>query len=41
MVLRLFPAKLETAETMEGVALNMRVPYFYMTSNQLDHRSIR
>jgi len=41
MVLRLFPATLETAETMEGVALNMRTPYFYTTSNQLDHRSIR
>jgi hypothetical protein len=32
MAWRLFAAKLETAETMEGVALNMRAPYFYPTS---------
>jgi hypothetical protein len=32
MVWRLFATKLETAETMEGVALNMRAPYFYPTS---------
>jgi hypothetical protein len=34
MVWRLFATKLETAETMEGVALNMRAPYFYPTSTQ-------
>ncbi|MDA3834111.1 MAG: hypothetical protein PF495_12015 [Spirochaetales bacterium] len=33
-VLRLFATKLETAETMEDVALNMRAPYFYPTSTQ-------
>jgi hypothetical protein len=32
MVWLLFATKLETAETMEGVALNMRAPYFYPTS---------
>jgi hypothetical protein len=32
MVWRPFATKLETAETMEGVALNMRTPYFYPTS---------
>ena len=30
MVWRLFAMKLETAETMEGVALNKRAPYFYL-----------
>jgi hypothetical protein len=35
MVWRLFATKLETAETMEGVALNMRAPYFYPTSTQI------
>ena len=34
MVRCLFATKLETAETMEGVALNMRAPYFYPTSIQ-------
>jgi hypothetical protein len=29
MVWRLFATKLETAETMEVVALNMRAPHFY------------
>ena len=32
MVSRFFVTKLEMVETMEGVALNMRVPYFYPTS---------
>jgi len=32
MVWRLFVTKLETVETMECVALNMRAPYFYPTS---------
>jgi hypothetical protein len=31
MVWRPFATKLETAETMEDVALNMRAPYFYPT----------
>ena len=30
----LFVTKLETAETMEGVALTMSAPYFYPTSRQ-------
>jgi len=34
MVWRLFAKKLETAETMESIALNMRAPYFYPTSIQ-------
>jgi len=34
MVRRLFATKLETAETMENVALNMRAPYFCPTSTQ-------
>jgi hypothetical protein len=34
MVWRLFATKLETAETREGVALNMSTPYFYSTSTQ-------
>ena len=36
MVWRFFATKLETAETMEGVALNMRAPYFYPTSTQFE-----
>jgi hypothetical protein len=32
MVWRLFATKLETAETMEGVVLNMRAAYFYPTN---------
>ena len=39
MVWRLFATKLETAETMEGVALNMRAPYFYPTSTQISKKS--
>ena len=35
MAWRLFATKLETAETVEGVALNMRAPYFYPTSTQI------
>jgi TRAP transporter TAXI family solute receptor len=38
MVWRPFATKLETAETMEGVALNMRAPYFYPTSTQTIER---
>jgi hypothetical protein len=34
MVWRFFATKLETAETMEGVALNMRAPHFYPTLTQ-------
>jgi hypothetical protein len=34
MVWRLFATEMETAETMEGVALNRRAPYFYPTSTQ-------
>jgi hypothetical protein len=34
IVWRLFATKLETAKTMEDVALNMRAPYFYPTSTQ-------
>jgi len=34
MVWRLFAPKLEAAETIEGVALNMRAPYFYSTATQ-------
>ncbi|MDP2839017.1 MAG: hypothetical protein Q8O11_03090 [Syntrophales bacterium] len=34
MVWRPFATKLETAETMEGVAINMRAPYFSPTSSQ-------
>ena len=37
MVWRLFATKLESAETMEGVALNMRAPYFYPTSTQIKY----
>ena len=40
MVWRLFATKLETAETMEGVALNMRAPYFYPTSTHYDFGSL-
>jgi len=36
MVWRSFAAKLETVGTMEGVALNMRAPYFYPTSNPIE-----
>jgi len=35
MIWRLFATKLETAKTMEGVALNMRAPYFYPPSTQI------
>jgi hypothetical protein len=38
MVWRPFATKLETAETMEGVALNMRAPYFYPTSTQISNK---
>jgi len=34
MVWRLFATKLETAETMEGVAINMWAPYFYPAATQ-------
>jgi hypothetical protein len=34
MVWRPFATKLETAETMEGVAINMRAPNFSPTSTQ-------
>jgi hypothetical protein len=34
MVWRPFATKLERAKTMEGVALNMRAPYFYPTSTK-------
>jgi hypothetical protein len=41
MVSRLFATKLETAETMEGVALNMRAPYFYPTLTQKKYQNSR
>jgi hypothetical protein len=34
MVWRLFAAKLETAETMAGIAINMRALYFYPVLTQ-------
>jgi hypothetical protein len=34
MVWQPFARKLETAEKMAGVALNMRTPYFYLTTTQ-------
>jgi hypothetical protein len=34
MVWRFFVMELETAETMEGVALNMHEPYFYPTDSK-------
>ena len=40
MVWRLFATKLETAETMEGVAVNMCAPYFYPTSTQTKSKAI-
>jgi hypothetical protein len=44
MVWGLFATKLETAETMEGLDLNMRAPYFYptsLTSRNFPLRSIK
>jgi hypothetical protein len=41
MVWRLFAMKLETAETMEGVSLNRRSPYFYPTLTQFAINSSR
>ena len=38
MVWRFFATKMETAETMEGVALNMSAPYFYPTSTQISKK---
>ena len=40
MVWRLFATKLETAETMEGVAVNMRAMYFYPTATQTTSKAI-
>ena len=36
-----FYQEAETAETAEGVALNMRVPYFYPTKTQFNERDIK
>jgi hypothetical protein len=40
MAWRLFATKLETAETMEGVALNKRAPQFYPTSTRFSYHKV-
>jgi len=40
MVWCLFITKLEMAETIEGVALNVRTPYFYPTSTRSNQTGV-
>jgi hypothetical protein len=39
MVWHLFATKLETADTMGGIALNMHTPYFYPISTQKQNKT--